>query len=57
MHILKRMNIVNTYLEIDDDDISTERLIALVCDKCHCQIEDVIYALEEAGMIHEHEEN
>ena len=52
MNILKRMNIVNTYLEIDDD-ISTERLIALVCDKCHCQIEDVIYALEEAGMIHE----
>lgn len=53
MHILKRMNIVDTYLEFDDDDISTERLIALVCDKCHCQIEDVIYALEEAGMLHE----
>ena len=47
------MKIVDTYMDLDDDETSTERLLALVCDKCHCQIEDVIYALEEAGMIHE----
>ena len=53
MNILKRMNIVDTQLEFDDDDISTERLLALLCDKCHCQIEDVINALEEASLLNE----
>ena len=38
---------------LDDDDISTERLFALVCDECHCDVDDVINALMQAGRLKE----
>lgn len=55
MNVLKRMKIVDTYMDLDDDETSTERLLALVCDECHCRMEDVINALEEAGLLHDKE--
>ena len=44
----KQGEIVATYILFDDGDISTERLMAMVCDTCHCDISDVIDALEAA---------
>ncbi len=46
---IKQLDILTTYDMLDDDDISTERLFALVCDECHCDVDDVINALMQAG--------
>ena len=51
MNRFRRKKIVETYLVYDDDDISTERLLAMVCDTCHCEVEEIIDALEEEGML------
>lgn len=47
MNRFRKKKIVETYLAYDDDDISTERLLAMVCDICHCEVEEIIDALEE----------
>lgn len=31
----------------DDDDISTERLLQMVADDCHCDVSDVVSVLAE----------
>lgn len=50
---IKQLDILTTYDMLDDDDISTERLLALVCDECHCDVDDVINALMQAGRLKE----
>ncbi len=50
---IKQLDILTTYDMLDDDDISTERLLALVCDECHCDVDDVINALMQAGRFKE----
>ncbi len=50
---LEQLDILTTYDMLDDDDISTERLFALVCDECHCDVDDVINALMQAGRLKE----
>lgn len=50
---IKQLNILATYDMFDDDDISTERLLAMVCDECHCDVDDVINALMQAGRLKE----
>lgn len=35
----------------DTDDISTERLLAMVCDDCGCESDRVVAALIEAGVL------
>ena len=50
---IKQLDILTTYDMLDDDDISTERLFALVCDECHCDVDDVINALMQAGRLKE----
>lgn len=34
--------ILATYDLFDDDDISTERLLALVADDCDCEVDEVV---------------
>ena len=51
MNRFRKKKIVETYLAYDDDDISTERLLAMVCDTCHCEVGEIIDALEEEGML------
>lgn len=48
---IKQLDILTTYDMLDDDDISTERLLAMVCDECHCDVDDVINALMQAGRL------
>lgn len=48
---IKQLNILTAYDMFDDDDISTERLLAMVCDSCHCEVDDVIDALVSDGRI------
>jgi hypothetical protein len=48
---IKQLDILTTYDMLDDDDISTERLLAMVCDECHCEVDDVIDALVSDGRI------
>ena len=50
---IKQLDILKTYDMFDDDDISTERLLALVCDECHCNVDDVINAIMQAGRLKE----
>ena len=50
---IKQLDIIKTYDMLDDDDISTERLFALVCDECHCDVDDIINALMQAGRLKE----
>lgn len=50
---IKQLDILTTYDMFDDDDISTERLLAMVCDSCHCEVDDVINALMQAGRLKE----
>lgn len=52
---IKQLDILTTYDMLDDDDISTERLLALVCDSCHCEVDDVINALMQAGRLKEND--
>ena len=37
--------IMGVYEMFDDDDISTERLLAMVADSCGCDVDDVVEAL------------
>lgn len=37
--------ILAVYEALDDDDISTERLLSMVADTCECDIDDVVEAL------------
>lgn len=39
--------IIASYNFWDDDDISTERLLALVCDECNCEVDEVVDALQK----------
>lgn len=50
---IKQLDILTTYDMLDNDDISTERLFAMVCDECHCDVDDVINALMQAGRLKE----
>lgn len=52
---IKQLDILTTYDMLDDDDISTERLLALVCDECHCDVDDIINALMQAGRLKEND--
>ena len=47
----KQLDILTTYDMLNDDDISTERLLAMVCDECHCDVDDVIDAFALDGRI------
>jgi len=42
---LKEQEILASYIFFDDDDISTERLLALVCDDCNCEVDEVVSVL------------
>ena len=42
-----KSRILTTYELYDDDDISTERLLQIVADTCHCDISDVVSVLAE----------
>ena len=44
--ILKH-KILKSYEINDDDDVSTERLLAMVADDCNCDILDVVDVLAE----------
>ena len=37
--------ILEVYEALDDDDVSTERLLCMVADICECDIDDVVEAL------------
>jgi len=37
--------ILEVYEALDDDDISTERLLCIVADTCGCDIDDVVEVL------------
>ena len=39
--------ILATYDFFDDEDISTERLLALVADDCDCEIDEVVNILSK----------
>ncbi len=41
--------IIATYELFEDDEVSTERLIAMVADACECETDDVINALITSG--------
>ena len=41
----KEERIIASYKFWDDDDISTERLFATVCDECDCDVSDITDAL------------
>ena len=43
--------ILASYELHDDDDISTERLLQMVADDCHCDVSDVVNALKYATKI------
>ena len=43
--IKKQKRILKSYNAHEDGDISTERLLALVCDDCDCDVDDVMGAL------------
>lgn len=43
--------ILASYELHDDDDISTERLLQMVADDCHCDVSDVVDALNYATKI------
>ena len=47
---IKQLDILTAY-DMFDDDVSTERLLAMVCDECHCEVDDVIDALVSDGRI------
>lgn len=44
---LQRRNeeILRVYNYLDDNDVSTERLLAMVCDECDCDVTEVVDAL------------
>jgi hypothetical protein len=42
-------HIVATWDALDDDNLSTETLVQMVADACHCSTDDVAAALAEAN--------
>lgn len=44
---MSKEEILAVYESMDDNDISTERLLQIVADMCNCEIDDVIDALIE----------
>lgn len=46
----KQERIVSAYELFDDDDISTERLLAMVCDETDSEVDEVIDALVKSGI-------
>lgn len=49
MDIHKQKRIVTAWDMFNDDDVSTERLLALTADYCACEIDEVIEALVADG--------
>jgi len=45
--IMKKAEILMFYEMFDDDDISTERLLAMTADAAGCDIDDVVSALAD----------
>ena len=45
----RQRRILDAYDLFDDGDISTERLLALVCDECDCEVDEVVDALIMSG--------
>lgn len=45
----KERQIIASYNFFDEDDISTERLLALVCDDCDCEVNEVVEVLRKYG--------
>lgn len=45
----KERQIIASYNFFDEDDISTERLLALVCDDCDCEVDEVVETLMKYG--------
>lgn len=43
----KESNIIAAWNFWEDDDISTERLLAHVCDDCECEVDEVVAVLEK----------
>lgn len=41
--------ILATYEYFDDDDISTERLLAMVADDCDCEVDEVVAVIVKYG--------
>lgn len=42
-----KSRVLTSYELHDDDDISTERLLQMVADDCHCDVSDVVSVLAE----------
>lgn len=42
-----KQQVKEAYELFDDNDISTERLLAMVSDYCNCEVEDVVDVLVE----------
>lgn len=42
---LREQEILASYNFFDDEDVSTERLLALVCDDCDCEVDEVVNVL------------
>lgn len=51
----KQDRIVTMWEAMDDDDVSTERLLATVAGMCGCDDCDVVEALVNAGILKEGE--
>lgn len=45
----KERQIIASYNFWDEDDIATERLLALVCDDCDCEVDEVVEVLRKYG--------
>lgn len=43
----RKRTILDCYERFDSDDISTERLLAMVADECGCDVSDVVDVLYE----------
>lgn len=41
----REQEILASYNFFDDEDVSTERLLALVCDDCNCEVDEVVNVL------------
>lgn len=41
----REQEILASYNFFDDEDVSTERLLALVCDDCDCEVDEVVSVL------------
>ena len=46
---IREQEILASYMFFDEEDISTERLLALVCDDCKCEVDEVVSVLALYG--------